>query len=586
MNNPFAPFLIRIYSQDGNIIGTGFLVSDRHALTCWHVIADGHPNGDRYAAATPTFEITFDFPLPSPSQRLRARIVGGVPMSSAEPLQPSGNEDIALLEILDEVPREYRAAVMASTDVASGSPFRTFGFSQEKGVPADGITKDAISEGCVVIQDTKAIGYFVESGFSGAPVWSNDAVIGMIVRGDEEKRTAYMIPSTLLLQACFQKLCPLSEGLARSLVQGLTIIPADQWHQAYANNRLSDAAWPPNVWLAAWQLFQLNDPQRGLRFVAELGENFPHSNLTKWAQRANEGRKVSILKSGSRAQTTTLLFQIDPLPSPPDKFYLHAWLWQEEMPSELTNSEQVPRDWDTIADEVQGWITWQRSQCADFVIELVLPRAVFCCDITQWEMNPGETVLRQLPVFFRCQKRFLARRQEMKDATFGVGQLELQRRALAMRKGPPPVLLKDWEKKCLQLQDKSQNTALSMLYHLDSQRNILDLLDDFSNEQGLFVAFGCKPDSSNELSVFWRALDYGAPLVIWFREHPIGDLDTKQALLDALSLENQEEQIKLGDLPKHIWELQKTALKKKDRNNAHHHLTILYDDFERVPAPK
>ncbi len=376
----------------------------------------------------------------------------------------------------------------------------------------------------------------------------------------------------------------LAEGLAKELVELLAKVATENWAAIYAQCKgLTGSNSPANIWRAARELFQLNDPQRGLHFITGLGRKFQQAEFTDWVKRANKDWKVSIDEPISHTKTTIVLFQVEPLASPPETFHLHAWLWQGQQPQDLTDPNQTPRDWPTIADEIQDWITFEQSQHADLVVELALPRTGFCCDITQWEMTPGEILLRQLQVIFRCQKRFQARRQKIKEDTYGVSQIELQRRALAMRKGPPPVLLEDWEKKCLQLREKSQTEASHWFYYLDSQRDINDLKDDFRNGQGLFVAFGCKPDGDNELSVFWRALDYGAPLVIWFREHPMGELKTAQDLLDALALETQTN---LGDLPHHLWELQKAALKKKDRTSVHHHLTILYDDYERVPAPQ
>jgi Trypsin-like peptidase domain/inactive STAND len=200
MSNPLAPFLIRIFSQDDKIIGAGFLVTDRYALTCVHVVADAL-GINRNAQDRPTKEIKIDFPLIASEQKLKANISGWLPLHSADNEQPSGDEDVALLEILDNLPAECQPAKLASSDVMAGTGFNTFGFPKDydKGQPADGVTKGSIGDGCVVIEDPAKIGYFIASGFSGAPVWSNDTVIGMIVKTDKKiLRTAYMIPSSLL----------------------------------------------------------------------------------------------------------------------------------------------------------------------------------------------------------------------------------------------------------------------------------------------------------------------------------------------------------------------------------------------------
>ena len=202
MSNPLSPFLIRIFSKDDKIIGSGFLVIDRYALTCVHVVADAL-GINRNTQDRPTKEIKIDFPLIASGKKLKANVSGWLPLHSADHEQPSGDEDIALLEILDELPDKCHPAKLVSSDVMAGTKFNTFGFPKDydKGQPADGATKGSISDGCVVIEDPARTGYFVEQGFSGAPVWSisDNSVIGMIVSADKKSlRTAYMIPASLL----------------------------------------------------------------------------------------------------------------------------------------------------------------------------------------------------------------------------------------------------------------------------------------------------------------------------------------------------------------------------------------------------
>jgi hypothetical protein len=208
MSNPQAPFLIRIFRQDGAILGAGFLVSERYALTCAHVVADAL-GIDAHAPDKPTAAIQFDFPLVVPGQKLAAKVAHWLPLRSQTHQQPAGDEDIALLEMPDELPRECRPAPFAKAEVAPGAAFQTYGFpaGYDRGVPAGGRTKGAIVGGCVVIEDTKGFGYFVAPGFSGAPVWSHDAVIGMIVSADKSQRAAYLIPSSLLWQDVVAPAC-------------------------------------------------------------------------------------------------------------------------------------------------------------------------------------------------------------------------------------------------------------------------------------------------------------------------------------------------------------------------------------------
>lgn len=386
------------------------------------------------------------------------------------------------------------------------------------------------------------------------------------------------------MKALFRAETGLSEALADELFERLATVSKEKWANIYARCKPNVAGnTPANIWQAALELLRLNHSRRGLDFVAELGHQFKRPELTKWAQQASAHFNISIAEPALHSSSGTLLFQVEPLESHPGSYNLHAWLWQNNVVKEpLTETNQDPKPWLTVADEIQFWVTLKRSEYADLAVELALPRQHFCCDITQWKMREDETLLRQLPLFLRCHKRFNARRQKLKAEKEGLSRIELQKREF-LAKSTMPVRLEDWQRKCLRLNDHSQDEAVTLLYRLDPQLAPDDLNDDFREEtKGIFVAFGCQPESDQESSIFWRALDYGAPLVVWFREYPKGEVNTVEELIATLELNAQ---VKLGELPKHIWNLQKTALRKKDRADLHYHLTILCDDYERVPDP-
>src|SRR5262249_32397234 len=82
----------------------------------------------------------------------------------------------------------------------------SFGFptANDRGVPASGIVRGGIAGGCAIIEATKIYGHFTTNGFSGSPVWVEGSrmtgVVGMVVSAEEEKRTAYIIPTALLIR--------------------------------------------------------------------------------------------------------------------------------------------------------------------------------------------------------------------------------------------------------------------------------------------------------------------------------------------------------------------------------------------------
>ncbi len=94
--------LVRIFtSGENNIAGAGFLVSDRHLLTCAHVIAEAL-NIPQSTPEIPTSTVNFDFPLVSPGTMLNAHVVYWQPVQRGK--SPFMVEDIAVLELEDSKP--------------------------------------------------------------------------------------------------------------------------------------------------------------------------------------------------------------------------------------------------------------------------------------------------------------------------------------------------------------------------------------------------------------------------------------------------------------------------------------------------
>ena len=291
MQSPIAPFLIRILNATGAIAGAGFLVSEHHILTCAHVVETALGKKLGSLQERPNEELSFDFPLLSPSQYFRAKVVSLLPVLTVTG-QPSAGEDIALLEITTgTLPSNYRVPSIVPSDVLR-TTFESFGFPSGKnnGVEAKGITGVSISQDCIAIEDTKTTGYFIEQGFSGAPIYSTDskAVIGMVVRADKEHKLAYMIPAQVLLQNCFTALTKLSAELVKELISHLEKIAASEWQPIYADCRPSRSGWAANIWMAALHLFQLSNPESGLNFIVALGLKFEAKYLNDWVTQAKK----------------------------------------------------------------------------------------------------------------------------------------------------------------------------------------------------------------------------------------------------------------------------------------------------------
>jgi TIR domain/Trypsin-like peptidase domain/Effector-associated domain 9 len=199
----FKSSIVRIFSGQ-TVIGAGFLISDRHLLTCAHVVTAALKLPSNTLDLPPGI-IEFDFPLLAPGQRVTARVVFWQPVNPGQV-----GEDIAVLKVSPALllPSEARSIRLVTAEEPWGHPFRIFGFpkNRDDGIWASGVLREHQAVQWVQMEDIKAQGYSVEPGFSGAPVWDEtlDGVVGMAVAADldrEEARVAFMIPTTALGQA-------------------------------------------------------------------------------------------------------------------------------------------------------------------------------------------------------------------------------------------------------------------------------------------------------------------------------------------------------------------------------------------------
>lgn len=206
MTDQLKASIVRILGTNRTIAGAGFLVFERHVLTCAHVIAQalGIP---RNTSETLSGEIQLDFPLVTPAKWLPARAVSWHPVQSGTSTAAEGGEDISVLELHGNPPDGSQPARLVTVDDLWGHSFRAFGFpaAHDDGVWASGVLRDRQTRGWIQIEDVKQTGYFVEPGFSGTPVWDEqmDGIVGMVVAAEKAPnvRAAFIIPSTTLVKA-------------------------------------------------------------------------------------------------------------------------------------------------------------------------------------------------------------------------------------------------------------------------------------------------------------------------------------------------------------------------------------------------
>src|SRR2546421_3026314 len=92
--------LARIFTTDGAVVGTGFLVEGATILTCAHVIAValGIPDD----ASIPEMPVSLDFPLVTSGYRVTAHVIFW------QPVQDDGGGDIAVLRLKSSPPEETK----------------------------------------------------------------------------------------------------------------------------------------------------------------------------------------------------------------------------------------------------------------------------------------------------------------------------------------------------------------------------------------------------------------------------------------------------------------------------------------------
>ena len=200
MHTQLKASIVRIFAARGDIVGMGFLASERSILSCAHVITAAL-NIAEDTPDVPTTAISLDFPLIAPGCYLSAYV------NFWQPPQPNGGGDIAVLQLNDAAPAGAEAVHLVSAEDMWNRTFRAFGFpgGHDAGVWVPGTLRDRQATGWVQIEQISTTGYQVQQGFSGGPVWDEelDGVVGIVVAEERDPtiRAAYMIPTNVLVKA-------------------------------------------------------------------------------------------------------------------------------------------------------------------------------------------------------------------------------------------------------------------------------------------------------------------------------------------------------------------------------------------------
>lgn len=183
--------IVRIYNFRGQVVGSGFLISPKIVLTCAHVVSVALDLP--ISIEQPIEVVTLDFPIASPDSKLEANVVFWNPEA-----------DIAGLQIKGNLPMEAKHAPMVVSEELWGHSFKVLGFphGHENGVWASGILLGPTSNNWIQVENS--VGYQIQPGFSGSPVWDEQlgGIVGVVVALDTSPNVnaAFLIPSSNLIQ--------------------------------------------------------------------------------------------------------------------------------------------------------------------------------------------------------------------------------------------------------------------------------------------------------------------------------------------------------------------------------------------------
>lgn len=199
MRNMFEQSLVRIFKKSGGVIGIGFLISNDRIITCCHTVMVALEISNT-SLECPSDEISVDFPFIEKNSLLVTEIVNWYP-------KVNGEGDIAILGLITTKPKEAEPINFLSSDDYNGHLFSAYGCPnnyQNDGRWVEGKLQRLLPNGRLQAIGTSDLGYFIEQGFSGSPVWDQSlgGVVGIIMSVDrtEDKMQASILPTNTLIK--------------------------------------------------------------------------------------------------------------------------------------------------------------------------------------------------------------------------------------------------------------------------------------------------------------------------------------------------------------------------------------------------
>jgi vWA-MoxR associated protein C-terminal domain/vWA-MoxR associated protein middle region (VMAP-M) 1/Trypsin-like peptidase domain len=576
--------IARIYSYDKEIVGTGFLIAGGYVLTCAHVIKAALGNLET-TLELPIEKIELDFPMADSQKgeegvvkKLWTKVVVWLPKDAE-----SQGLDIAILKLQQTEQFGIQPIQLKSSSSIKNCQLEIFGFLQgdPEGRWAQAISVGGIASGWMQIKNDST-GNFIDEGFSGAPVWEINAnsYVGMVVAKDElqpEAKVSFFIPKKSLvfalnkldLHSLAQILQPQWQ-IHRDLIKKAYYICCHEDLTKDLNNVeeiLEDFNGRPEslykftVCLIANKTLDESFREQLRQWVTSQVEDEKYLGLLQWAE-----EKWNIQKMGK----PYLLVQAKPT-TKSDAYDVEAW-FIEDVNSYNPNSGSGSRkfifpseapmcleDIPALINSCLETIHISYSQCT---IDVFLSKECLSYAIDHWRRQDQFGAV--LPLY--GENKILLRSYDKVLPRY-------------TKKG-------QWEVKWKQLQNVLDTIASQVLTQQDpvtpETRNklvnsYLSLPSIVGLEFKKILPAQVIQDLALELALI---LSTGIPVALWRRQD--FDRSTCQQRFEAMLA------CEIQNLPEQVNEIRKDAFDECEQptNNADHighHISLLWDDFNRVP---
>ncbi len=204
--HPCSPAIVCFARNASEIVGTGFLVSPKHILTCAHVVnAALGKDINSFKQPLETIPINFPFVAELTNEIIEAKVVLWLETDEAlvQKNKIVGAYDIAGLELQTPIKNTQPVKLLSQIDLYNHA-FQTCGFPNnfKNGIWVDGRLMEYQANGWLQMEGNHLASHFIKGGFSGAPVYNRNlkGVVGMVAAAfGNNIRVAQMIPNAVLL---------------------------------------------------------------------------------------------------------------------------------------------------------------------------------------------------------------------------------------------------------------------------------------------------------------------------------------------------------------------------------------------------